>query len=142
MLLYGEIFSHRAVTGLTPYRLCEILFTIFRISIIQTLLSHNTLYTSNIFISLRISFHIYYLALLKTSKIIMHWSFLYIKGIPRDYCPKQGPIDIQDCRPQQGRQTQQSTGVTLFVTEEMYWPMPTANGSVRCLLLVVVTTTD
>ena len=56
----------------------------------------------------------------------------------RDYCPKQGPIDIQDCRSQQGQQTQQSTGVTLVVTEETYWPMPTATGSVRCVFLVVV----
>ena len=38
----------------------------------------------------------------------------------RDYCPTQGPIDVQDCRSQQGRQMQQSTGVTLFVTEETY----------------------
>ena len=33
----------------------------------------------------------------------------------RDYCPKQGPIDIQDCRSQQVQQTRQSTGVTLVV---------------------------
>ena len=38
----------------------------------------------------------------------------------RDYFPKQGPIDIQDCRSQQGQQTQQSFGVTLVVTEETY----------------------
>ena len=39
---------------------------------------------------------------------------------------KQGPIDIKDCSSQHGRHTQQSTGVTLVVTEEMYWPMPIA----------------
>ena len=32
----------------------------------------------------------------------------------------------------------QSTGVTLVVTEETYWPIPTATGSVRCVFLVVV----
>ena len=60
----------------------------------------------------------------------------------RDYCPKQGPIDIQYYCSQQGRHTQQSTGVTLFVTEETYWPIPTSIGSVRCVFLVVVTTAD
>ena len=60
----------------------------------------------------------------------------------RDYCPKQGPIDIQDCRPQQGLYTKQSAGVNLFVTEGTYWPIPTSNGLVCCILLVVVTTTD
>ena len=55
---------------------------------------------------------------------------------------QKGPIDIQECRSQQGQQTQQSTVVTLFVKEETYWPMPTATGSVRCVFLVFVTTTD
>ena len=60
----------------------------------------------------------------------------------RDYWKKQGPIDIQNYRSQQGRQTQQSTGVNLVLTEETYWPMPTATVLVRCVFLVVVTTTD
>ena len=63
-------------------------------------------------------------------------------GDRKDYSPKQGPIDIQECRSQQGGHTQKSTGVTLVVTEETYWPMPTATGSVRCIFLVVVSTTD
>ena len=53
-----------------------------------------------------------------TYSMNLHIPFL-IDGVvvSRDYFPKQGPINIQDCCPQQGRQTQQSTGVTLFVIE-------------------------
>ena len=104
------------------------------------------------FIVIDLDLRLKYRDLKSELKCFVDWTWYGIKWYPegeriitslsRDYCPKQGPIDIQDCHSQQVRQMQQSTGVTLFVTEETYWPMPTATGLVRCILLVVVTTTD
>ena len=45
----------------------------------------------------------------KISGIIEKKEYLIIPyhHTSRDYCPTQGPIDIQECFPQQGRQMQQ-----------------------------------
>ena len=43
----------------------------------------------------------------------------------------KGPQTYMTVALKEGLQTQQSSGVTLVVTEETYWPMPTTTGLVR-----------